>query len=191
MKLVFATNNPNKLREVQNLLPESITVLTLEEIGCDEDIPETADTIEGNAAQKAEYVYEKYGYFCFSDDTGLEVDALNGAPGVYSARYAGPQKNAGDNMKKLLEELKGISNRNARFKTVIALRSAEGMQLFPGIVEGVITTEGKGTHGFGYDPVFMPDGYDRTFAELSPEVKNEISHRGRAVRSLTDYLNGK
>lgn len=190
MKLVFATHNKNKLHEVQALLPDTIALLSLDDIGCDEDIPETSDTIEGNAVQKADYVKEKYGYDCFADDTGLEVDALNGAPGVYSARYAGEAKNADDNMGKLLRELRGKDNRAARFKTVIALILNGEKTCFSGIVKGNITEEKSGDGGFGYDPLFLPEGYENTFAELPLEIKNQIGHRGRAVKQLIAYLKG-
>lgn len=189
MQLVFASNNKNKITELQGMLPNNITILSLESIGCFEDIPETADTIEGNAILKANYVTEKYGYDCFADDTGLEVSALNGEPGVYSARYAGEQKNADDNMNKLLTELADKNNRNAQFKTVIALNYKGTQQLFTGIAKGTITSEKTGTGGFGYDPIFQPEEYKQTFAELSPIIKNEISHRGKATQQLINYLN--
>lgn len=189
MKLVFASNNKNKIREIQLLLPESIEVLSLEDIGCLEDIPETADTIEGNAILKANYVTEKFGYACFADDTGLEVDALNGEPGVYSARYAGEQKDANDNMDKLLVNLKDKTNRKAHFKTVICLNLNGKQQLFTGIINGKITEEKIGANGFGYDPIFVANGYTQTFAELSIEEKSAISHRGLAVKQLVNFLN--
>lgn len=188
MQLVFASNNKNKILEIQNMLPESIQILSLEAIGCHEDIPETADTIEGNAILKADYVTQKYGYDCFADDTGLEVTALNGAPGVYSARYAGEQKNADDNMDKLLWELKNQSDRSAQFKTVIALNLNGTQHLFTGIVKGEITPDRKGDQGFGYDPVFRAEGDSRTFAQLSMAEKAHISHRGKAVKQLIDFL---
>lgn len=188
MQLVFASNNKNKIREIQLLLPESIEILSLEDINCFEDIPETADTIEGNAILKADYVTEKYGYNCFADDTGLEVEALNGDPGVYSARYAGEQKDADDNMDKLLEELKGKANRSAQFKTVIALNLNGKQTLFTGIIIGKIIKQKIGANGFGYDPLFVADGYTKTFAELTIEEKSTISHRGLAVRRLVDFL---
>ncbi|MXN92450.1 non-canonical purine NTP diphosphatase [Flavobacterium sp. Sd200] len=188
MKLVFASNNKNKLQEIRHQLPESIELLSLEDIGCFEDIPETADTIEGNAILKADYVTKRFGYDCFADDTGLEVDALNGAPGVYSARYAGEEKSAEANMEKLLTELDGNPNRNANFKTVIALNLKGGQHLFTGIVNGTITSEKAGTAGFGYDPVFKPEGLDLTFAQLSLDEKAQLSHRGRAVKQLIDFL---
>ncbi|TXI70937.1 non-canonical purine NTP diphosphatase [Flavobacterium sp. UBA6195] len=188
MKLVFASNNKNKIQEIQALVPNTFQILSLEEIGCTEDIPETADTIEGNAILKANYVTEKYGYDCFADDTGLEVEALNGAPGVYSARYAGEQKDANDNMDKLLSELKDKSNRNANFKTVIALNLNGNQNLFTGIINGKIIEKKIGTNGFGYDPIFVADGYSKTFAELTMEEKSIISHRGIAVKELILFL---
>ncbi|KRD09884.1 non-canonical purine NTP pyrophosphatase [Flavobacterium sp. Root901] len=189
MKLVFASNNQNKIREIQSILNGSIQLLSLEDIGCHEDIPETADTIEGNAILKANYVTENYGYDCFADDTGLEVEALKGEPGVYSARYAGEQKNADDNMNKLLEALKDEENRSAQFKTVIALNLEGKQHLFTGLAKGKITFNKTGNHGFGYDPVFQPENYKETFAELSAEIKNKISHRGKATEQLIDFLN--
>ena len=188
MKLVFASNNKNKIQEIQALVPNTFQILSLEEIGCTEDIPETADTIEGNAILKANYVTEKYGYDCFADDTGLEVEILNGAPGVYSARYAGEQKDANDNMDKLLSELKDKSNRKANFKTVIALNLNGKQNLFTGIINGKIIEEKIGNNGFGYDPIFVADGYEKTFAELSMEEKSTISHRGIAVKELILFL---
>lgn len=188
MKIVFATGNQNKVREIKALLPEFIEILSLNDINCTEDIAETEPTIEGNAILKAKYVYTNYGYPCFADDTGLEVAALNGEPGVLSARYAGPQKKAEDNMTKLLLNLKDNPNRIAQFKTVIALVTAEETITFEGIVNGSITKEKQGTEGFGYDPIFLPDGYTKTFAELSLEEKNTISHRALAVKKLITYL---
>ena len=188
MKLVFASNNKNKIQEIQALVPNTIQIVSLEDIGCTEDIPETADTIEGNAILKANYVTSNYGYDCFADDTGLVVDALNGAPGVYSARYAGKQKDANDNMDKLLSELKDESNRKANFKTVIALNLNGKQNLFTGIINGKIIEEKIGTNGFGYDPIFVADGFDKTFAELSMEEKSTISHRGIAVKELILFL---
>ena len=188
MKLVFASNNKNKIQEIQALVPNIIQIVSLEEIGCIEDIPETADTIEGNAILKANYVTSNYGYDCFADDTGLEVEALNGAPGVYSARYAGEQKDANDNMDKLLSELKDKSNRKANFKTVIALNLNGEQNLFTGIINGKIIEEKIGTNGFGYDPIFVADGFEKTFAELSIEEKSTISHRGIAVKELILFL---
>ncbi|SHG93894.1 non-canonical purine NTP diphosphatase [Flavobacterium johnsoniae] len=188
MKLVFASNNKNKIAEIQSMLPESITILSLEDINCFEDIPETADTIEGNAILKADYVTQKYGYDCFADDTGLEVDAINGEPGVYSARYAGEQKNADDNMNKLLKALENNKNRSAQFKTVITLNLEGKQYLFTGVAKGEITETKTGTNGFGYDPIFKPENFDKTFAELPLEIKNSIGHRGKAVQQLIDFL---
>lgn len=188
MKLVFATNNKNKILEVQQMLPETIEIVSLESIGCFEEIPETADTIEGNAVLKANYITEKYGFNCFADDTGLEVEALNGEPGVYSARYAGNQCNSEDNMHKLLEALADKTNRNAQFKTVIALNLNGKQHLFTGIARGEITTEKIGNKGFGYDPIFKPEGYNLTFAQLSLEEKGAISHRGKATNQLIAFL---
>lgn len=184
MKLVFATHNPNKLHEVQLLMPKHITLLSLDDIGCTEEIPETSETLKGNAKLKADYVTKHYGMPCFADDTGLLVNVLNGEPGVYSSRYAGGQKNADDNMNKLLEALKGEENRFAHFKTVIALNLLHESHFFEGIVEGNITIEKLGKGGFGYDPIFRPEGYQETFAQLSIETKNKISHRGRALQKL-------
>jgi XTP/dITP diphosphohydrolase len=189
MKIVFATNNKNKINELTQLIGHKINLCGLSDIGCEEELPETQDTIEGNALQKAKYVYDNYGHDCFADDTGLEVSALNGRPGVYSARYAGEGKSAEDNMQKLLEEMKGAQDRSARFKTVIALVVGGKKHLFEGIVNGRILEEKRGEKGFGYDPVFVPDGYEQAFAEMSMELKNEISHRGIAVRKLVEYLN--
>lgn len=188
MQLVFASNNKNKIYELQSMLPESITILSLESIGCFEDIPETADTIEGNAIQKANYVTQKYGFDCFADDTGLEVDALNGEPGVFSARYAGEQRNADDNMNKLLVNLSDKNNRAAQFKTVIALNLKGEQHLFTGIAKGAITLEKIGNQGFGYDPIFQPEGFTQTFAQLSLDIKNKISHRGKATQELIAFL---
>ncbi len=189
MQLVFASANKNKIAEIQNMLPESITFLGLEDIGCFEEIPETADTIEGNAILKADYVTQKYGYDCFADDSGLEVTALDGAPGVYSARYAGEQKNAMDNMQKLLEALASATDRSAQFKTVLALNLHGEKHLFTGILKGSITDEMRGTNGFGYDPIFRPDGYERNLAEFMMAEKAAISHRGLAVKQLIAFLN--
>ena len=188
MKLVFASSNKNKIFEIQSMLPETIQILSLEDIGCMEEIPETADSIEGNAILKANYVTSKYGYDCFADDTGLQVAALNGEPGVFSARYAGEQRNSDDNMNKLLDNLSDENNRKAQFKTVIALNLNGKQELFTGIAEGEITFEKTGTKGFGYDPIFQPIGYKETFAELSLEIKNEISHRGKATQKLINFL---
>ncbi|MDL2222216.1 non-canonical purine NTP diphosphatase [Parabacteroides sp. OttesenSCG-928-N08] len=188
MKLVFATNNQHKLEEVASMLPSSIALVSLKEIGCFDDIPETADTLEGNALQKARYIKEKYGYDCFADDTGLEVEALNRAPGVYSARYAGPEHNAEANMQKLLEDMKGCENRNARFRTVVALLLNDQTYLFEGIIKGEIIEERRGGAGFGYDPIFVPEQFNETFAELGNEIKNKISHRALAINKLADFF---
>jgi len=191
MQLVFATNNPNKLKEVKALVPNHIKLLSLADILCIEDIPETQPTIEGNAIQKAEYIKTNYGYDCFADDTGLEVEALNGEPGVFSARYAGPQRNAEDNINKVISELENKDNRNAQFKTVIALHLNGKLQTFTGICRGEITKEKQGEKGFGYDPIFRADGYDKTFAEISLDEKNKIGHRGMAIGQLVAFLNSK
>ncbi len=195
MKIVFATNNAHKLSEIKDILGEGFEVLSLSDIGCHDDIPETAGTLEGNALLKAQYIHDHYHINCFADDTGLEVEALNGAPGVFSARYAGGEGHDSEaNMSKLLSELKEKSNRKARFRTVIALIECEEgstkpkTTCFEGIVEGHITKERHGSEGFGYDPIFMPDGYDKTFAELGMEIKNHISHRARAVEKLAQFL---
>jgi len=188
MQIVFATSNPNKIKEINQILPENITIIGLKDIGCIEDIPETQPTIEGNAIQKAQYVYDNYGVNCFAEDTGLEITALDGDPGVYSARYAGEQRSADDNMNKAMDKLKDQSDRSARFKTVIALIIDGSITTFEGIVDGTIITEKRGKGGFGYDPIFMPDGYYETFGELSSSEKNKISHRARATNKLIDYL---
>ena len=209
MKIVFATNNQHKLSEIRSILGDSIEVLSLKDIGCDVDIPETGTTLEENALQKAQYVYDHYHIDCFADDTGLEVDALNGAPGVYSARYASMASDSGQtcpashdseaNMTRLLKELGNNNNRKARFRTVIALihkkdvcpcgcTSIKEIHKFEGIIEGEIIRERRGGEGFGYDPIFQPDGYDQTFAELGMDIKNHISHRARATQKLADYL---
>ena len=189
MKLVFATNNANKLKEVQALLPETIELLSLKEIGCNEDIPETQPTIEGNAIQKALYISENYGYDCFADDTGLEIDALDSAPGVYSARYAGNHRDANDNMNKVLKNLEKQADRSAQFKTVIALHLKDKVYTFTGLCKGEVTAEKHGEKGFGYDPIFKPNGYEQTFAQMDLELKNQIGHRGRAVQQLVEFLN--
>lgn len=189
MQLVFATNNLNKLKEVQLLIPDHIKLLSLKDIGCFEDVPETQLTIEGNAIQKVEYIKANYSYECFADDTGLEVETLNGEPGVFSARYAGEQRDSNDNMDRLLQNLEEKSNRNAQFKTVIALHLNNNLETFTGICKGKITKTKHGDKGFGYDPIFRAEGYDKTFAEISLEEKNEIGHRGKAVRLLVDFLN--
>ena len=208
MKIVFATNNEHKLSEIRAILGPSFDVVSLADIGCHEDIPETGQTLEENALMKAEYVYNKYHLSCFADDTGLEVEALNGAPGVYSARYAaivpagepaGPSHDSEANMARLLRELANNNNRKARFRTVIALiekkdvcpcgcTSIKVVHKFEGIVNGEITREKSGAEGFGYDPIFRPDGYDKTFAELGLDIKNQISHRARAVAKLAEFL---
>jgi XTP/dITP diphosphohydrolase len=188
MKIVFATNNANKILEIQSMLPESIEIISLESIGCHEEIPETANTIEENAIMKANYVTEKYGYDCFADDTGLEVDALNGEPGVFSARYAGEQRSAEDNMTLLLSNLENKPNRKAQFKTVITLNLKGKQYLFTGIARGEITLEKAGNQGFGYDPIFRPEGYQETFAQLPLDTKNKISHRGKATVELIAFL---
>ena len=188
MKLVFASNNPNKIFEIQSMLPADIQILSLESIGCFEEIPETSDTIEGNAIQKANYISSKYGYDCFADDTGLEVESLRNEPGVYSARYAGEHRNANDNMTKVLQNLENYQNRAARFKTVICLNLNDKQFLFEGIVNGQITIEKTGNGGFGYDPIFQPNGFSETFPELSLEIKNRISHRGIATQKLITHL---
>lgn len=188
IEIVFATNNPNKLHEVQALMPEGIKLLSLKDIGCYEDIPETENTIEGNAIQKANYIKNNYNKDCFADDTGLEVEALNGAPGVYSARYAGPEKSAHKNMNKLLKALNSQTNRSAQFKTVIALSLGNNTITFEGICKGEIIKNQRGTGGFGYDPIFLPEGYSKTFAEMPLEIKNIIGHRGLAVAKLITFF---
>ncbi len=189
MKLVFASNNANKIKEIQQLIPSSIEVVSLQDIGCTEEIPETADTIEGNAILKANYVTEKYGFNCFADDSGLEVEALNGAPGVYSARYAGEPKNDDNNMNKLILALKNEPNKKANFKTVICLNVDGKQHLFNGIINGEIIDTKIGENGFGYDPIFIADGFTKTFAELTMQEKASISHRGIAVKQLVNFLN--
>lgn len=188
MKLVFATNNLNKLKEVQEMLSDEIELLSLKDIGCFEDIPETANTLEGNARIKANHITKNYGYDCFADDTGLEVPSLNGEPGVYSARYAGSPRNAEKNMDKLLSNLADKEDRSAQFRTIITLNLGNRSYDFEGICKGTILTEKKGHEGFGYDPIFQPDGYDISFAEMSLDEKNKISHRKRAVQKLVDFL---
>ena len=189
MKLVFATNNLHKLKEVQEMLSNSIEVLSLKDIGCFEDIEETEITLEGNAKLKADYITKKYGFDCFADDTGLEVEALDGDPGVYSARYAGEHGNAEKNMEKLLIELKNKSNRKAKFKTIIALNLTNKQYLFEGICDGEILKEKTGVKGFGYDPIFKPSNASCSFAEMNSEEKNIISHRGIAIQKLVKFLN--
>lgn len=189
-KLVVATNNAHKLEEIAAILGDEMELLSLKDINCHADIPETADTLEGNAHQKAMYIYENYGMDCFADDTGLEVDALNGAPGVFSARYAGDGHDSEANMQKLLKELKGNENRKAQFRTAICLIMEGKEYLFEGIVKGAIIEEKRGGAGFGYDPIFVPEGYEQTFAELGNDIKNTISHRARAVEKLCKFLKG-
>lgn len=188
MKLVFASNNAHKIEEIQKLLPDEIQIVSLTDIGCFTDIPETADTIEGNALLKANYVTEHFGLPCFADDSGLEVDALDGAPGVYSARYAGQPKNDSKNIEKLLDHLQKEQNRKANFKTVICLNWNGQTHYFTGIVNGSITQKTVGSNGFGYDPVFLPEGYSKTFAELTLDEKSKISHRAIAVAQLIAFL---
>lgn len=188
-RLVFATNNAHKLEEIRAILGNSIEILILADIHCHADIPETADTLEGNARQKSRYVYEHYGLDCFADDTGLEVESLGGAPGVYSARYAdGQGHDSQANMNKLLKEMEEKNDRKAQFRTIISLIEKGEERQFEGIVKGQITREKRGESGFGYDPIFQPDGYETTFAELGSDIKNRISHRARAVAALCDYL---
>ena len=189
MKLVFATNNLHKLKEVQEMLSDSIEVLSLKDIGCFEDIEETESTLEGNAKLKADYITEKYGFNCFADDTGLEVEALDGNPGVYSARYAGEHGNAEKNMEKLLNELQNKSSRKAKFRTIIALNLRNKQYLFEGICDGEILNEKSGVKGFGYDPIFKPKNASSSFAEMNSEEKNIISHRGIAIQELVQFLN--
>ena len=188
MRLVFATNNRHKLDEVRAIVGDRVEVLSLNDIDCHDDIPETADTLQGNALIKARYIYEKYGVDCFADDTGLEVEALGGEPGVFSARYAGEECCSEANMQKLLHNLTGKTNRNAQFRTVIALIIDGKEMLFDGIVKGTIATEKKGDSGFGYDPIFIPEGHAESFAQMSGEMKNSMSHRFRATQQLGDYL---
>ncbi|MGB5229456.1 non-canonical purine NTP diphosphatase [Eudoraea sp.] len=188
MDLVFATHNENKLKEVRLLLPKDIRLISLEEIGCHEEIPETETTLKANAQLKADYITQHYGISCFADDTGLIIDALNGAPGVHSARFAGEEKDSKKNIEKVLFQLKNTTSRTARFKTTIALNLNKERILFEGAVEGTITKEKKGAEGFGYDPIFIPIGYDQTFAQLPIEIKNQISHRGKALQKLIAYL---
>lgn len=188
-KLVFATNNAHKLEEVAAILGDQVELLSLNDIGCQTDIPETAETLEGNALLKSSYIYKNYHLDCFADDTGLEVEALNGAPGVYSARYAGGEgHDAQANMLKLLHELDGKENRKVQFRTAISLILDGKEYLFEGVIKGEIIKEKRGDSGFGYDPVFMPEGYDRTFAELGNDIKNQISHRALAVQKLCEFL---
>lgn len=188
MKLVFATNNQHKLDEVRKVVTGDFEIVSLSEIDCHDDIPETADTLEGNALQKARYIKEHFGYDCFADDTGLEVEALNNAPGIYSARYAGPGHDSEANMNKLLQKMKDKENRKAQFRTAIALILNGKEYLFEGIVRGSIITEKRGNSGFGYDPIFVPENYKETFAELGNDIKNQISHRAEAVKKLIEFL---
>lgn len=189
IQLVFATQNQHKAQEIQAIMPEGIQVLTLKDIDCNDDIPETAITLEGNAELKADYVVQKFNVNCFADDTGLEIEALNNEPGVYSARYAGEQKNSDDNMNLVLEKLKNNTNhRNAQFRTSICLILNGEKHFFEGIVKGTITTSKSGSKGFGYDPIFQPEGFNKTFAEMSLDQKNAMSHRGRAIQKMIDFL---
>ena len=187
-QIVFATNNNNKIKEIRAILGDRFKVLSLSDIQCDEELPETTETLEGNALQKAQYVFDNYGHACFADDTGLEVSALSGRPGVYSARYAGQDCSSSDNIEKLLNEMKGVDDRSARFRTVIAWVKKDDFQLFEGQVEGEISTDIRGEGGFGYDPVFIPSGYNSSFAEMSSEEKNAISHRKRAMEKFIARL---
>jgi len=188
MNLCFATNNPHKINEIQAMLPPAFRLISLKDIGCDEDLREDGRTLEANALQKARYIHEKYHLICFADDTGLEVEALNGEPGVFSARYAGAHRSDSDNVDLLLSKMENETNRKGRFRTVIALAAGEEEFLFEGIVNGHIARERRGTNGFGYDPVFIPEGFEKTFAEMTMEEKGAISHRGRAVEKLAGFL---
>ena len=188
MNLVFATNNQNKIEEIKSLVSQKINLLSLNDIACKEELPETKNTLEGNALQKARYVFDHYQVNCFADDTGLEIDALDGRPGVFSARYAGEKKDAGDNMKKVLDEMSGAENRKAKFRTVVALVVDDKEFLFEGVVHGEITKEKRGGLGFGYDPIFVPDGSTLSFAEMNLVDKNKISHRAMAVKKLIEFL---
>jgi XTP/dITP diphosphohydrolase len=188
MKLVFATNNSHKLKEIKAMMPDGIELLSLSDIGCYDEIEETEATLEGNAILKADYITKKYGYSCFSDDTGLEVEALNGAPGVYSARYAGEKASYENNVNKLLQEMEGVKNRSGRFRTVIALNIDYYQYLFEGICEGIILEKQQGTAGFGYDPIFQPRGFNQSFAEMQMDEKGKISHRGQAIKKLIEFL---
>ncbi|GJM62031.1 MULTISPECIES: non-canonical purine NTP diphosphatase [Persicobacter] len=187
-EICFATNNPNKIAEIQAMMPEHIKIISLKDIGCEVELPETQDTLEGNSLQKAQYVFDHFQVACFADDTGLEVHALGGEPGVYSARYAGPQRDSHDNMEKLLVELNGKEDRSAQFRTVITLLNEDGQQQFEGIAKGEIIQELSGEQGFGYDPIFKPENHQVTFAEMDKHQKNKISHRGRAVQKLIEYI---
>lgn len=188
MEIIFATHNVHKAEEARSILGDKFQIKSLREIGCP-DIPETADTLKGNALQKAQYVAQHYHCSCFADDTGLEIEALDNRPGVFSARYAGENCSFEDNMRKVLHEMEGMENRKACFKTVVALILDGQTHFFEGRVDGVITTERHGEKGFGYDPIFLPDGFDKTFAEMDADTKNSISHRGRAMQKLVDFLN--
>ncbi|MAZ30550.1 MAG: non-canonical purine NTP pyrophosphatase [Flavobacteriales bacterium] len=188
MKIVFATNNLNKLKEIKAFMPQGIDIISLEEVGCFEDIPETGDKLKDNALEKARYLKNYYGFDCFADDSGLEIETLNGAPGVYSARYAGPERNSQANMDKVLKELEGHFNRKAKFRTSIALILNGKEYLFEGIVDGNISLEKNGNEGFGYDPIFFPENSDRSFGQMHIEEKGRISHRGRAVKKLVDFI---
>lgn len=189
MKIVFATNNPNKIKEIQLVLPDTIEILSLREIGCNEELPENQDTLEGNALEKAKYVKEKYGYDCFSEDTGLEIECLNNEPGVYSARYAGPERSDEKNMNLVLSKMKESTNRKARFRTIITLILNGEIKNFEGIANGNILRKKMGMKGFGYDPIFKPEGYEQSFAQLGLSIKKEISHRSKAVEKLLRFLN--
>ena len=188
MEIVFATNNLNKLSEIRLLLPSTITLLSLQDINCKDDLPETGNTLYANALEKSRYIFDKYGYNCFSDDTGLEIDYLDGRPGVYSARYAGIQCSAKDNINKIFSEMKGAKNRNANFRTVIAFIMNNNEFLFEGSITGLITDKKIGNQGFGYDPIFLPAGYDMTFGQMSKVEKSNISHRGKAVHKFLNFL---
>lgn len=190
MKICFATNNTNKIREIKNLLKSGFELLSLKDIGCEVDLPENQLTLEGNSLEKAKYVYEHFQVDCFADDTGLEVEALHGEPGVFSARYGGPERDSSKNISVLLKNLEGQENRSARFRTVITLIISGEIVQFEGVVKGKISTTLRGEGGFGYDPVFIPEGFDRSFAEMRIEEKNKISHRGIAVEKLVTFLNG-
>ena len=190
-KLVFATNNAHKLSEVKAILESEYQIVSLSDLNCTDDIAETADTLEGNALIKAKYIHEKFGLDCFADDTGLEIEALNGAPGVFSARYAGENHDAQKNMAKVLDLMSGSDNRKACFRTVVALIQGNTTCFFEGKINGKISRQASGRSGFGYDPIFVPEGYELSFAELSSEEKNLISHRALAVQKLTDYLRQK
>lgn len=191
MKILFATSNKNKALEIQKLIPEGFEILTLNDIDLQEEIPETSNTIEGNAIQKTNFIIENFGIDCFADDTGLEIEALNGEPGVYSARYAGEEKDSNKNMDLVLKKMQGITNRKARFKTIISLTLDNKSYLFEGIVEGIIRKNKTGNLGFGYDPIFEPENKGKTFAEMTIEEKNSISHRGRAFEKMIHFLNSK